>query len=152
MTDRPPHKRRGGKPKKQYKAPHQYSEDIAKSVKEQVRAGVAISVIADAFGMSDKTLYKYYGGAIAAARAEAHTAVGTKIYDKAVNEGSDRLLELYARSKMGWTPKEHVEVNESPDTTDESTTAIDELAALLGIDEGDEPEEGDSEEEPENKE
>lgn len=123
---------RGGRPKKG-KPTYVYSEAIANSIQRQVKAGVSIAVIADGLKMPPKTLYKYYGDDIKAARAEIQTMVGEKIVDRALKDGSDKMLELYARSKMGWSPKETIEEGVAPEE-DESTTAIDELAALLGID------------------
>lgn len=111
---------------------------IGQYVRRAIKAGVAMKVILDDIQKYDgapssmNTLYKVYREDIAAARAELGVAVGEKIMEKGLVDGDMKALELIARSKLGWSPTATVEVKDE-DGEDESTSAIDDLIALLNI-------------------
>lgn len=111
---------------------------IAQYVRRAIKAGVAMKVILDDIQKYDgapaamNTLYKVYREDIAAARAELGTLVGEKIMEKGIVDGDMKALELIARSKLGWSPTQAIEVKDE-DGEDEATSAIDDLIALLNV-------------------
>lgn len=111
---------------------------IAQYVRRAIKAGVAMKVILDDIQKYDgapsamNTLYKVYREDIAAARAELGTLVGEKIMEKGIVDGDMKALELIARSKLGWSPTQVIEVKDE-DGEDEATSAIDDLIALLNV-------------------
>ena len=110
---------------------------VATTIRQMIAAGVSMSVIFDkvkdmANGpRSYTTFYKIYRSDIADARAGLHTGIGTLIMTKAL-DGDVRMLELVAKTKMGWNEKMIVE-EVDPDSLDEDTSAIDDLIARLGL-------------------
>jgi len=120
-----------------------YNPEIAKKVKEQVRAGVPVRTIfasiqqyANAPG-SYSTFYKLYGPSMEEARASMITAIGNRVVDQALNgdpkEGSTfKSQELYLRTQAGWSPKETVETREVGTDEEESESAINALMKALG--------------------
>jgi len=78
------------------------------------------------------TVYKVYREDIASARAELGVTVGEKIMEKGLVDGDMKALELIARSKLGWSPNQTVEVKDD-EGEDEATSAIDDLLALLNV-------------------
>lgn len=114
-----------------------YDMKIAETVQRMVAAGVAVSVIFDTTKDmkngpgSLSTFYKLYRKDLVAARASLHEGVGSTIVKKAL-EGDTRLLELLAKTKLGWTEKIIVE-EQDPNSLDENTSAIDDLLAKLNL-------------------
>lgn len=115
----------------------QYSENIAKAVRQGIRNGVSVRDILASIQKyqqapsSTATFYKLYGEDIAAERADIVGQVGSVVIQQAL-DGDFKAAELFLRSKGGWSPTQtnvEVEGTEDPDT-DES--AIDSLMTLLG--------------------
>lgn len=115
----------------------QYSENIAKAVRQGIRNGVSVRDILASIQKyqqapsSTATFYKLYGEDIAAERADIVGQVGSVVIQQAL-DGNFKAAELFLRSKGGWSPTQtnvEVEGTEDPDT-DES--AIDSLMTLLG--------------------
>jgi hypothetical protein len=115
----------------------QHQLKIASHIRGSIAAGVSMRVIFDEIQKYDdapqsmQTFYKVYRGDIAESRGNMHQLVGNKILEKAL-EGDTKMLELVARSKMGWSPLTTVNENDITDEADENTTAVEELATLLG--------------------
>jgi hypothetical protein len=77
------------------------------------------------------TFYKLYRKDLVAARAALHEGVGNLIVQKALG-GDVKLLELLAKTKLGWSEKLIVE-EQDPNSLDENTSAIDDLLAKLNL-------------------
>jgi hypothetical protein len=111
--------------------------EIAAKLRSGIRAGVSMRVLHDQIKeMKDgpksmQALYRIYRRDIADARGDVHEQVGNKILEKAL-EGDMKALELYSRSKMGWSPT-NVIVEADPDEATEETGAIDDLVNLLNL-------------------
>jgi len=122
-----------------------YNPEIAKKVKEQVRAGVPVRTIfasiqqyANAPG-SYSTFYKLYGPSMEEARASMITAIGNRVVDQALNGDPEagntwKAREFYLRTQGGWTPKETVETREVGSEDEEEESAINALMKALGKD------------------
>jgi len=120
-----------------------YNPEIAKKVKEQVRAGVPVRTIfasiqqyANAPG-SYSTMYKLYREDMELARGSTIEAVGNKVVDQALNGDPEagntwKAREFYLRTQGGWTPKETVETREVGSEDEEEEAAIDALMKALG--------------------
>lgn len=110
---------------------------IAETVQRMVASGVAVSVIFDTTKdmkngpQSLTTFYKLYRKDLVAARATLHEGVGSAIVQKAL-AGDSKLLELLAKTKLGWSEKIIVEESD-PNSLDENTSAIDDLIAKLNL-------------------
>jgi len=114
-----------------------YSEVIAKAVRQGIRNGVAVKDIMASIQKyqnapsSSATFYKLYGDDIAQERAEIVGMIGSVVIQQAL-DGDLKAAEFYLRSKGGWSPTQtNIEVEGSGDA-DEDTGAIDSLMALLG--------------------
>ena len=126
-----------------------YSNLIAKRVRQGIRDGVSVR---DIMGSIQKyqnapnsltTFYKLYGQDISEEKADIVGKVGNVVINAALS-GDFKAVELFLRSKGGWSPTStinEVEQLEDPDT-DES--AIDSLMTLLGKKQ---PDNGDTQEE-----
>jgi hypothetical protein len=114
-----------------------YDNKIAETVQRMVARGVAVAVIFDTTKemkngpQSLTTFYKLYRKDLVAARASLHEGVGGLIVQKAL-EGDTKLLELLAKTKLGWNEKIIVE-EQDPNSLDENTSAIDDLLAKLNL-------------------
>jgi hypothetical protein len=114
-----------------------YDMKIAEVVQRMVASGVAVSVIFDTTKdmrngpQSLTTFYKLYRKDLVAARASLHEGVGSTIVAKAL-AGDTKLLELLAKTKLGWSEKIIVE-EQDPNSLDENTSAIDDLLAKLNL-------------------
>jgi len=120
-----------------------YNDEIAKRVKELVRAGVPIRSIfseiqkyQDAPG-SYTTFYKLYKMDMEMARGAAVEAIGNKVVDQAINGDPEagntwKAREFYLRTQGGWTPKEAVETREVGSDAEEEESAINALMKALG--------------------
>jgi hypothetical protein len=120
-----------------------YNPEIAKKVKEQVRAGVPVRTIfasiqqyANAPG-SYSTFYKLYREDMELAKGSTIEAVGNKVVDQALNGDPEagntwKAREFYLRTQGGWTPKETVETREVGSEDEEEEAAIDALMKALG--------------------
>jgi hypothetical protein len=120
-----------------------YNPEIAKKVKEQVRAGVPVRTIfasiqqyANAPG-SYSTFYKLYREDMELAKGSTIEAVGNKVVDQALNGDPDagntwKAREFYLRTQGGWTPKETVETREVGSEDEEEESAINALMKALG--------------------
>ena len=115
-----------------------YSEPIAKYIRQAVQDGVQIKDILATVNKryqnaprNNAMLYKLYGGDIAEARAEIAQRVGNVVINQAL-EGHFPSQELFLRSKAGWSPKETQQLEEIDGDSDEDSSAIDSLMALLG--------------------
>lgn len=124
-----------------------HSMQVATYIRRAIKAGVSIRVIFDdiqrypSAPRSYATFYKIYRGDIAQARAELGLEIGETIMEKALADKDGKMLELVARSKLGWSPSQTV-VDADPEDVSEETGAIDDLIALLGL-----KEKGDTKEE-----
>jgi hypothetical protein len=114
-----------------------YDMKIAETVQRMVASGVSVNVIFDTTKemkngpQSLTTFYKLYRKDLVAARAALHGGVGSLIVKKAM-DGDVKLLELLAKTKLGWSEKVIVE-EQDPNSMDENTSAIDDLLAKLGL-------------------
>jgi len=120
-----------------------YNPEIAKKVKEQVRAGVPVRTIfasiqqySNAPG-SYSTMYKLYREDMEMARGSTIEAVGNKVVDQALNGDPEagntwKAREFYLRTQGGWTPKETVETREVGSEDEEEEAAINALMKALG--------------------
>lgn len=115
-----------------------HSMQVATYIRRAIKAGVSIRVIFDDIQRypnaprSYATFYKIYRGDIAQARAELGLEIGETIMEKALADKDGKMLELVARSKLGWSPSQTV-VDADPEDISEETGAIDDLIALLGL-------------------
>ena len=104
---------------------------IARKIREGILNGLSLTRIHDSLRhysncpSSWTTINKIYGKDIAEARAEIDGKV-TDLAFKRMENGSDKLIELYLRSKAGWNPT--VNINEIDDAVD----AVDILMEKLG--------------------
>ena len=118
-----------------------HNAKVSEYVMAAVSAGVSKSAIFEHVRyMPDgpgslTTFYKYYRQDMAYAKAMTDKKIGDKIVEKAL-EGSERLLELYARSKMNWSPSTTV-VETEYDPMESDSTPIDDILAMLNIKEED---------------
>lgn len=120
-----------------------YNPEIAKKVKEQVRAGVPVRTIfasiqqyANAPG-SYSTFYKLYRSDMEMARGSTIEAIGNKVVDQALNGDPEagntwKAREFYLRTQGGWTPKETIETREVGSEDEEEENAINALMKALG--------------------
>jgi hypothetical protein len=114
-----------------------YDMKIAETVQRMVASGVSVNVIFDTTKemkngpQSLTTFYKLYRKDLVAARAALHEGVGNLIVKKAM-DGDVKLLELLAKTKLGWSEKVIVE-EQDPNSMDENTSAIDDLLAKLNL-------------------
>jgi hypothetical protein len=111
---------------------------IAKKIVAGIKAGMTLKDIMASIQhlqyapKSSKALYKYYGQDIADARAEIFTAVGGKVVEQAL-EGHWESQKFFLQSRAGWSPQSTVNEVEG-DQSGDNSSAVDELATLLGID------------------
>lgn len=109
--------------------------NIAKVIRQKIKAGVAMKVILDDIQKYDGAptsmngMYKTYRNDIAEARSDIHEEIGAVVVQKA-REGDLKAAELFLRSKAGWNPTIKVE-EADPEDTAADTGAIDDLLALL---------------------
>lgn len=122
----------------------EYSEVIAKKVRQGIADGVAVKDIMASIQKyqnaprSMATFYKLYGDDIASTRADIVGRVGSIVVQQAL-EGDFKAAEFFLRSKGGWSPTQtniEVEQDTDPDTDD---SAIDTLMSLLGKNRDDTP-------------
>jgi len=115
-----------------------YSKNVEKHILTCIEGGVGIrDMIASMQHLqgapkSLSSLYKIYGDYIFAERAKINGSVGKKVIDQAM-DGDFKSQELFLRSKGGWSPTQtNIEVEQDTDP-DMDESAVDTLAALLGI-------------------
>ena len=122
-----------------------YSKTVEKHILKCVRGGVSrkdmLASIAHLQNApkSFSTLYKDYGKVIFNEQAEMIAAVGSRVYDQAVNGDTKdastfKSQELVLRAKGGWSPTHtvnEVEQEIDPDLDESATSA---LMSLLGYD------------------
>lgn len=114
-----------------------YSEVIAKKVREGISNGVAIKDIMASVQKyqnaprSMATFYKLYGDVIADTRADIVGRVGSVIVQQAL-EGDFKAAEFFLRSKGGWSPNSTLNEVEQDVDPDMDESAIDSLMSLLG--------------------
>lgn len=122
---------------------YRHDGHIANQIREGILNGLSLTRIHDSIRhyqqcpASWTTLSKIYREDIAQARAEIDKRV-TGFAFKRMEEGSDKLIELYLRSKVGWNPT--VNINEMDNTDpDEAVDAVDVLMEKLGKKQKDDP-------------
>lgn len=121
--------------------PTQYSEIIAKKVKDGIRNGVSVKDIMASIQKyqnapsSTATFYKLYGDDIAETRADIVGKVGSVVIQQAL-DGDFKAAELFLRSKGGWSPTSTINEVEQATDPDEDSSAIDSLMTLLGKSDG----------------
>ena len=104
--------KRGGKRNGAGKPP----TPITKREREMVRklSGFGISPVEIAAllrtGISTETLYKHFREDMILGRSETNLSVSQKILKKAL-AGDNAMLTLWAKTRMGWTEKQQVEVS-----------------------------------------
>lgn len=122
-----------------------YSKTVEKHILKCVRGGVSrkdmLASIAHLQNApkSFSTLYKDYGHIIFNEQAEMIAAVGSRVYDQAINGDTKdastfKSQELVLRAKGGWSPTHtvnEVEQEIDPDLDESATSA---LMSLLGYD------------------
>lgn len=122
-----------------------YNPEIAKKVKEQVRAGVPVRTIFASIQQyqnapgSYTTFYKLYREDMELAKGATIEAIGNKVVDQALNGDPEagntwKAREFYLRTQAGWTPKETVETREIGSEEEEEESAINALMKALGKD------------------
>jgi hypothetical protein len=122
----------------------EYSEVIAKKVRQGISNGVAVKDIMASIQKyqnaprSMATFYKLYGDDIASTRADVVGKVGSIVVQQAL-EGDFKAAEFFLRSKGGWSPTQtNIEVEQDTDP-DMDDSAIDTLMSLLGKNRDDTP-------------
>jgi hypothetical protein len=118
------------------KTPH--IPEIASEIDRLIRSGVKMKVIFDYIQQFDQaphsymTFMKVYKTDIAKARSDIQSEMGSVVIE-AARGGDWKAAELFLRTKAGWN--QTIEVEEVDSEEKEETGAIDELIALLGIEE-----------------
>ena len=117
-------------------ATYRYDGRMATKIREGILNGLTLTRIHDSIRhwqqcpSSWQTIAKLYQKDIAEARAEIDQKV-TGLAFKRMEDGSDKLIELYLRSKAGWNPTVDIREMEEGDP-DEATDAVDVLMEKLG--------------------
>ena len=115
----------------------EYSEVIAKKVRQGIANGVAVKDIMASIQKyqnaprSMATFYKLYGQDIADTKADIVGQVGSVVIQHAL-DGDFKAAELFLRSKGGWSPTQTINETELTDDPDTDESAIDSLMTLLG--------------------
>jgi len=115
----------------------EYSEVIAKKVRQGIANGVAVKDIMASIQKyqnaprSMATFYKLYGQDIADTKADIVGQVGSVVIQQAL-DGDFKAAELFLRSKGGWSPTQTINETELTDDPDTDESAIDSLMTLLG--------------------
>lgn len=115
----------------------QYSEIIAKSVRQGIRNGVSIKDIMGSIQKyqnapsSSATFYKLYGKDISETKADIVGKIGSVVVQAAL-EGDFKAAEFYLRAKGGWSPNSTINEVEQETDPDIDVSAIDSLMGLLG--------------------
>jgi hypothetical protein len=115
----------------------QYSEIIAKSVRQGIRNGVSIKDIMGSIQKyqnapsSSATFYKLYGKDISETKADIVGKIGSVVVQAAL-EGDFKAAEFYLRAKGGWSPNSTINEVEQETDPDIDISAIDSLMGLLG--------------------
>lgn len=128
---------------------HKKNSKISAHVKKRVKEGVPrIAIFGEVKSKymdcpsSPNTFWKYYKEDMDAATAEIIGLVGSKVFERALEEGDYGHYpsqELILRSKGGWSPTStSIEVEQ--ETADEDLTAISVLEELLGVADDDDEE------------
>lgn len=122
----------------------QYSEIIAKKVRQGIYNGVAVKDIMASVQKyqnaprSMATFYKLYGDDIATTRADIVGQIGAVVIRQAL-DGDFKSQDLYLRSKGGWSPNSTLNEVEQDIDPDMDDSAIDTLMSLLGKNKDDTP-------------
>ena len=122
-----------------------YSKTVEKHIIKCVRGGVSrkdmLASIAHLQNAprSFSTLYKDYGQIIFNEQAEMISAVGSRVYDQAINGDTKdastfKSQELVLRAKGGWSPTHTVNEVEQEIDPDLDESASSTLMSLLGYD------------------
>ena len=125
--------------------PLEKNPEIAKRVRELIRAGVPVAqIFADiqsyAFAPGSYTsFYKYYGQDMEAAKAGVTEAIGSRVINQAINGDPEhpttwKSQELYLRSHGGWSPKSTEQSQEVGNDQEENESAVDAMMKFLGKD------------------
>jgi len=125
----------------QHKLP--YNDEIAKRVRELVRAGVPVrSIFAEIQKYQDApgsytTFYKLYKMDMEMAKGAAIEAIGNKVVEQALYGDPDagntfKAREFYLRTQGGWSPKETIETREVGSEEEEEESAVNALMKALG--------------------
>lgn len=124
--------------------PVPFVQEIADEIERLFKAGVKLKVIFDYIQKYDDaprsydTMAKLYKQTIASARADIQSEMGGVVIS-AAREGDWKAAEFFLKTKAGWN--QTIEVEEVDSDDKEETGAIDDLIALLGIEQEDDKEE-----------
>jgi hypothetical protein len=94
-SDKPPVKRRGGKP------PIEVTPDLADKVGELARHGVPYKVIASMVGIPLTTLRHKFGAILTRGHEHASAEVVKRLYQKAI-DGDNTCLFFWCKARLGW--------------------------------------------------
>ena len=106
---------KGGRP------PHVPTEQTRERVRELAACGARLIDVAIDLDISDQTVMKYYRDDLRMARVKAHARVGRSIYDRAI-AGESWAATLYAKTQMGWSEKNKLEVENRNNYTNITVT------------------------------
>ena len=116
-----------------------YSAVVAQTVYDCLAKGMSLNATLDKIRnlknapKSNNSLYRNYSDQVAKGRAAYQEFILDKANDR-MKDGSDKILELALRSKVGWNPSIKIE-EQDPDKPDENLDPISRLSQLLGRDE-----------------
>lgn len=106
---------KGGRP------PHVPTEQSRERVRELAAGGARLIDVAIDLDISDQTVLKYYRDDFRRARVKAYARVGRSIYERAI-AGESWAATLYAKTQMGWSEKNKLEVENRNNNTNISLT------------------------------
>lgn len=88
------------------------TDDDYMKVEEMVSIGLDQHTIAKIMGISNATLTKYFKATMEVARDKRTARVAGVAYEMAVSGQSPSMTAFYLKTQAGWTPKQHVVVED----------------------------------------
>ena len=83
---------------------HQPNDETRTMVYAMSSVGVPVKVIANAIGLADKTVHKYYQSELDKGHAEANAAVAKSLFRQATGEGKGAVTAaiFWMKTQCGW--------------------------------------------------
>lgn len=115
-----------------------YSDTIAAQVEQGIMQGLTVKdIFAGIQGLKDApasytTFYRKYGHVMAAARNRVNGEIGGLVIDQA-RAGDFKSQELFLKSRADWNPSQKIQVEDVDSDEEETQSAVDRMAELLGF-------------------